>query len=117
MSINYRIHDLIEKRGISVEQLSRDAGIDPETLQNSLHSNIPFKGAVVLSKLAKFFHVSVFWLITGQDENKETERRLNELITENNKLIKEVSLLKGFIAKNVPLNYDVYLGTKQQSGS
>ena len=112
MSINYRIHDLIEKRGISIEQLSRDAGIDPETLQNSLHSNIPFKVAVVLSKLAKFFHVSVYWLITGQNDEKETERRLNDLITENNKLIKEVSLLKGFISKNIPTNYDEYLGVK-----
>ncbi len=112
MSINYRIHDLIEKRSISGEQLARDAGIDPETLENSLSSNLPFKGALVLAKLAKYFHVSIHWLITGQDENHESERRLNDLMKENNNLRKEVNRLKLFVEKNIPLNYDEYLGTK-----
>ncbi len=112
MSINYRIHELIEMRGISGEQLARDAGIDPETLENSLRSNLPFKGAMVLAKLAKYFRVSIHWLITGQDEKHESERRLNDLLKDNNNLRKEVNRLKQFVEKNIPINYDEYLGTK-----
>ncbi len=111
MSINQRIHELIQKRDISKEQLARDAGIDAETLDNALKSNIPFKSAVVLGKLAKFFHVSIHWLITGEDVKNETEKRLKELLNENNKLRKEVQELKKFTANIVPCKYDEYLGT------
>lgn len=109
MSIYNRIHNLIENRGISIEQLARDSGIDLETLDNSIKSNIPFKGAIVLAKLAKYFHVSVYWLITGHDEIHEEEKRLSDLLEENNKLIKEVVELKEYIANNLPMKYDEYL--------
>ncbi len=110
MNIRHRIHDLIQKRSISKEQLARDAGIDKEALENCLYSNIPFKGAVILGKIAKFFHVSVHWLITGESEDNETERRLRGLLKENNNLRKEVRKLKEYISKLAPLQYDEYLG-------
>lgn len=112
MSIIQRIHELIEKRDISKLQLARDAGIDFEILDNSLRSNIPFKGAVVLSKLARYFHVSIHWLITGENEGRESEKRLKELLEENRQLRKEVKELKGFVSNIVPCNYDEYLGHK-----
>jgi len=110
MTIRHRIHDLIQKRAITKEQLAREAGIDREALENSLYSNIPFKGAVILGKLAKYFHVSVHWLITGESEENETQRRLKGLLKENNNLRKEVRNLKEYISKLAPCKYDEYLG-------
>jgi transcriptional regulator with XRE-family HTH domain len=110
MTIRHRIHELIEKRNITKVQLAREAGIDREALENVLYSNIPFKGAVILGKLAKYFHVSVHWLITGESEDTETQRRLKGLLDENNNLRKEVKKLKEFVAKLAPCKYDEYLG-------
>ena len=109
MTIRHRVHELIQKRAITKEQLAREAGIDREALENSLYSNIPFKGAVILGKIAKYFHVSVHWLITGESEEDETERRLKGLLKENNNLRKEVRNLKEYVAKLAPCNYDEYL--------
>lgn len=110
MTIRHRIHELIQKRDITKEQLAYEAGVDREALENCLYSNIPFKGAVILGKLAKYFHVSVHWLITGESEENETQRRLKGLLKENNNLRKEVRNLKEYISKLAPLNYDEYLG-------
>jgi transcriptional regulator with XRE-family HTH domain len=111
MTIRHRIHELIEKKEITKLQLARDAGIDFEVLDNSLDSNIPFKSAVILSKIAKYFRVSIHWLITGEQENHETRRRLNTLLEENFRLNKEVKELKSFISKNIPCSYDEYLNS------
>lgn len=111
MTIRQRVHTLIQKRNITKVQIAREAGIDKEALENVLYSNIPFKGAVILGKLANYFHVSVHWLITGESEDNETERRLKGLLEENNNLRREVKNLKEYVAKLNPLKYDEYLGS------
>lgn len=72
--------------------------------RNSLESPQAFNHAVRLDKIAKYFNVSLQWLMYGDEASENISMKLStasELEKQNLKLLNEIAELKNFIKQHL----------------
>lgn len=73
--ISSRIDNLLSKNNLRRIDLVRGTGINEGTIRNWIKGSVP--SAEAAYKVAKYFNVSVEWLITGISENeKDTDTKI-----------------------------------------
>lgn len=66
-----RLENLLNSKGISRSDLCKDLSIPPTTVQNYFKGSVP--NAEIAYKIAKYFGVSVEFLLYGKEEFKVSE--------------------------------------------
>lgn len=74
-TVQDRINRLIETSGKSVQGISREAGLDKETLRKLLANPLQNPSAKTLKGLARVFKVSEEWLLNGDHRSGQRDKK------------------------------------------
>ena len=95
--ISKRILSKMKEKGITLYQIEKQSGLYTGTLDKSLKAELSWRGAVNLFTISKILEVSLEYLITGIEPDKN-KRAFNEK-EETKKLYKTIDELQLIIKK------------------
>lgn len=76
--VTKRISDLLKDRGISKYRLSEETGVKETTLSAYFNRDSKW-GVDTLAAIAEYFHVTIDWLVTGNEADEQAKYKPSEL--------------------------------------
>ena len=88
MNFSTRLHNLIKSNNLKASELAKILDIANSSLSKYLNDNSAVPNAEILYKLAKYFNVSMEFLLKGESFNYKNDPILDPLLDKINKLNK-----------------------------